>query len=152
MMRDHMPGGPQARRGDMRPLVLNMLTEKPMHGYEIIRALEEKSHGFWRPSPGSIYPTLQLLEEEDFVTSQEEQGKKIYTLTPVGREEAARKAPACYWDAPEMEEHIQARRDFMEFMKLLKQVAGTGSEADRRRVHEILKETKTKLEAIINEQ
>src|ERR1700745_1834563 len=80
--------GYQAKRGDMSPILLRVLAEKPMHGYEIIRELEKKSHGFWRPSPGSVYPTLQLLEEQDLVTSRDEGGKKVYTLTDAGSEEA----------------------------------------------------------------
>ena len=60
--------GSRARRGDMVPIILRALLEKPMHGYEIISELEEKSFGYWWPSAGSIYPNLQLLEEQGFVT------------------------------------------------------------------------------------
>jgi DNA-binding PadR family transcriptional regulator len=81
-------GSFQARRGDIRPILLTVLVERPMHGYEIIRYLEDKSHGLWRPSPGSVYPTLQLLEEEDLVVGRDEGGKKIYELTERGRSEA----------------------------------------------------------------
>jgi DNA-binding PadR family transcriptional regulator len=81
-------GAHRARRGDIRPLILTMLVDKPMHGYEIISALEERSHGFWRPSAGTIYPNLQLLEEQEMVKSTEENGKKVYSLTEKGREEA----------------------------------------------------------------
>src|SRR4051794_27621828 len=78
----------RARWGDMSPIVLGLLKDRPMHGYEIIRQLEEKSHGFWRPSPGSIYPTLQMLEDQGLVTSREEDGKKVYALTPEGEQKA----------------------------------------------------------------
>lgn len=81
----------QARRGDMRGIILKSLLEKPMHGYEIIRSLEEASHGMWRPSPGSVYPMLQLLEEEELVTGRDENGKKVYSLTDAGKA-AAEKA------------------------------------------------------------
>jgi len=82
--------GRHAKRGDMRPIVLSALAEKPMHGYEIIRQLEDKTHGWWRPSPGSIYPMLQMLEEEGVVTSTEVDGKKVYELTAEGKKEAAK--------------------------------------------------------------
>jgi DNA-binding PadR family transcriptional regulator len=152
-------GGMQARRGDMRPIVLQMLTEKPMHGYEIIRALEDKSHGFWRPSPGSIYPTLQLLEEEDLVTSQETQGKKVYTLTPKGREEAGRQDVKAPWDCDTPSEHSQARHHFKavagqlrDLFPNLKQIAFTGSDADRQRAHDIMADAKAQLQTIIDHQ
>lgn len=76
--------GSRTRRGDMKFLVLEMLAETPRHGYEIIGAIEEK-RGF-RPSAGSIYPTLQLLEDGGFVTSAEVDGKRVYTITDKGSE------------------------------------------------------------------
>ncbi len=87
------PGGPfgsggEGRvfgRGDMKFVVLELLQERPMHGYEMMKALEEKSGGFYTPSPGSIYPTLQMLEEGGYVTSKEIDGKKVYTITESGR-------------------------------------------------------------------
>ncbi len=72
-------------RGDMKYALLGLLQERPMYGYEMIKALEEKSGGFYTPSPGSIYPTLQMLEERGFVTSQEVEGKKVYQITDTGR-------------------------------------------------------------------
>lgn len=72
-------------RGDMKYALLWLLQERPMHGYEMIKALEQRSGGFYSPSPGSIYPTLQMLEEGGFVTSSEIEGKKVYTITDTGR-------------------------------------------------------------------
>ena len=80
-----MGPGPRARRGDVRIAVLALLAEGPMHGYQIITELESRSGGVWRPSPGSVYPTLQLLEDEDLVTSQEVGGKRVYSITDAGR-------------------------------------------------------------------
>jgi DNA-binding PadR family transcriptional regulator len=82
--------GSRTRRGDMKFLVLEMLAEAPRHGYEIIRAIEEK-RGF-RPSAGSIYPTLQLLEDGGFVTGAEVDGKRVYTITDSGRALLANRA------------------------------------------------------------
>lgn len=76
------------RRGDIRPLLLTSLLDGPAHGYEIIRRLEERSAGMWKPSPGSVYPTLQLLSDEGAVSSTETDGKRTYELTDAGRAEA----------------------------------------------------------------
>ena len=76
------------RRGDIRTAVLAVLDEQPRHGYEVIQALEDKTGGAWRPSPGSVYPTLQLLEDEGLARSSEREGKKVYELTEEGRAEA----------------------------------------------------------------
>ncbi|MEO8969967.1 MAG: PadR family transcriptional regulator [Ktedonobacteraceae bacterium] len=82
------PGGDGPRffgRGDMKFALLALLQERPMHGYEMIKALEEKSGGFYTPSPGSIYPTLQLLEDRGLVTVNEVEGKKVYSITDAGQ-------------------------------------------------------------------
>lgn len=79
------PGRRRHRRGDIKFVLLELLVEQPRHGYDLIKALEERSGGFYRPSPGSIYPTLQLLEEEGLVTSATVEGKRIYTVTEAGR-------------------------------------------------------------------
>ncbi|HEY5153602.1 MAG TPA: PadR family transcriptional regulator [Acidimicrobiales bacterium] len=82
------PGGRgrgRARRGDVRAAVLALLAEKPMHGYEMIQVLAERTGGVWKPSPGSIYPSLQLLEDEGLVQVDESSGKRLFTLTDAGR-------------------------------------------------------------------
>ena len=83
-------GGPRARRGDIRAAVLALLAERPMHGYEMIKELEERTKGAWVPSAGSIYPTLQLLEDEGLVAGEERDGKRRFTLTDAGTELNAR--------------------------------------------------------------
>ena len=76
-------GGPRgrARRGDVRASILALLKDRPMHGYEMIQEIGERSGGAWKPSPGSVYPTLQLLEDEGLIVSASEGGKKLFTLT-----------------------------------------------------------------------
>ncbi len=78
-------GGRFFGRGDMKFALLELLQERPMHGYEMMKALAEKSGGFYTPSPGSIYPTLQMLEEGGYVTGNEVEGKKVYSITDAGR-------------------------------------------------------------------
>ena len=92
----HGHGGGRRRRGDIRTAVLAALEESPAHGYEIIQRFEEKTAGAWRPSAGSIYPTLQLLEDEGLVRATERDGKKVYELTDEG---APR--PPSGWPRPE---------------------------------------------------
>ncbi len=82
-------GGPRARRGDIRAGILALLAEEPMHGYQVIQELESRSGGRWSPSPGSVYPTLQLLEDEGLVVREEGEGKRVYSLTEEGRTKAA---------------------------------------------------------------
>lgn len=83
-------GGPRGRegffgRGDLKFVLLELINERPMHGYEMIKALEERSGGRYTPSPGVIYPTLQLLEDRDWATVTEVEGKKVYQITEAGR-------------------------------------------------------------------
>jgi DNA-binding PadR family transcriptional regulator len=72
-------------RGDVREALLALLAEQPMHGYQMIRELAERSGGTWRPSPGSVYPVLSLLADEGLVRAQEAEGKRVFHLTDVGR-------------------------------------------------------------------
>lgn len=74
------------QRGDLKYVILDMIKDKPRHGYEIIRILEEHSHGFYAPSPGAVYPTLQLLEEMGYVEATQQNGKKVYSITDEGRQ------------------------------------------------------------------
>ncbi len=79
----------RSRRGDIRAAILALLAEEPMHGYQIITELESRSQGAWRPSPGSVYPTLQALDDQGLVRSLERDGKKVVELTEAGREAAS---------------------------------------------------------------
>jgi len=72
------------QKGDLKYVILDLLKDKPRYGYEIIRALEEQSHGFYKPSAGVVYPTLQMLEEMGYAKSTERDGKKVYTITAEG--------------------------------------------------------------------
>jgi DNA-binding PadR family transcriptional regulator len=81
----------RTRRGEIRTALLAILDEAPGHGYELIQRIEEKTAGRWKPSPGSVYPTLQLLEDEGLVAAAETEGKRTYTLTESGRAEHIRR-------------------------------------------------------------
>lgn len=85
---DQKVGGTRMGRGDVRAAVIALLAEKPMHGYQIIQQIDERSGGSWKPSPGSVYPTLQLLADEGLIQAEESNGRKTYSLTEEGREVA----------------------------------------------------------------
>src|SRR5213592_4463064 len=82
-------GGPRRRQwfeaGDMKYVILKLLRDKPRHGYEVMKELEERMHGCYSPSPGTVYPTLQWLEDEGLVTARDVDGKKVYEVTDAGR-------------------------------------------------------------------
>ena len=149
-------GGHRTRRGDMKPTILRILQEQPMYGYEIITKLEEKSHGMWRPSAGSIYPNLQLFEEQDLVTSRLENGKRIYALTDKGKE-LAEKAEAEH--KARWEEKVDNFKNFKEIkfiifetMGILKQLASQNSDSINEKVKKILTDTKEKLASLVDSE
>ena len=78
-------GGPRAGRGDVRAAVLMLLADQPLHGYELIQQITARSGGAWRPSPGSVYPALQLLEDQGLIRGEETEGRRVYQLTEAGR-------------------------------------------------------------------
>jgi DNA-binding PadR family transcriptional regulator len=99
------PGGPfgrgqRARRGDVRAALLVLLAEEPRNGYQLMQEIERRSDGVWRPSPGSVYPALQQLEDEGLVRSDEGEGRKLFHLTEAGRlAAAAATAEGAPWEA-----------------------------------------------------
>jgi DNA-binding PadR family transcriptional regulator len=97
------PGGrgPRARRGDVRAAALLLLAEEPRNGYAIMQAIQERTGGVWRPSPGAVYPALQQLEDEDLVRQEDQDGRRVYHLTDAGRTyvEERRGELVAPWDA-----------------------------------------------------
>ena len=99
---------PRVRRGDIKFLLLEVLRDGPRHGYEIIGELEARFRGY-RPSAGSVYPTLQMLEEGGFVTSQEVDGKKVYTITAAGLKLLDDRGEQQYEESPGMRAAYEIR-------------------------------------------
>src|SRR5947199_1811973 len=85
----HRHGRGRARRGDVRLALLRLLAEEPRNGYQLMQAIEERSEGTWRPSPGSVYPTLAQLEDEGLIRSVETEGARRFEITDAGREHLA---------------------------------------------------------------
>ena len=150
--------GPRGRRGgrgsrpNVRPAVLALLLERPMHGYEIIQELDARTNGIWRPSPGSVYPTLQLLEDEGLIEPEADGSRKSYRLTDVGRPEAETAAQNPPWSTigDDTMSQVQDFRDAaVGIMGALRQVGFSGSAEQRQRALEVLNETKRKLYAIL---
>jgi DNA-binding PadR family transcriptional regulator len=134
--------------------VLALLAERPMHGYEMITELEARTGGIWRPSPGSIYPTLQLLEDEGLIVSEESGGRRRFTLTDTGRTEAEAAGDAAPWEhIGGGDENIENWHDIKDAgigaMNALRQVMMNGTDDQRRRAVEVIVETKRKLYAIL---
>jgi len=149
-------GGPgrRARRGDVRAAALALLTERPMHGYEMIQELEERTGGMWRPSPGAVYPALQLLEDQGLVTADTDGGKRLFALTDAGREEAAKAGDRKPWDdVTEGIDPTQFRlRDSLGPIAVAaRQVALAGTPEQQATAVEILAETRRKLYALLAE-
>ena len=147
--------GRRARRGDVRAALLALLTEKPMHGYDVIQELESRSGGAWRPSPGSIYPTLQMLEDGGLVTSEDRDGKRVYSLTDAGKAEVEERKERT-GDAPPWEfgpgggdGQMQLRDAFFQLAAALMQVARTGTTQQMKQAGEIVAEARKKVYAIL---
>ena len=138
-------GRSQIRRGEIRPFILSALATRPMHGYEVIQELESRSGGRWRPSAGSVYPTLQQLADEGLVTADEVDGRRVYTLTDAGRK-AAEATPAPIFDPAEPDAD-----DFRRFVAAVMQVEKVGSPAARRETHRILAEARKEIYRLLAE-
>nr|WP_179435217.1 PadR family transcriptional regulator [Microbacterium pseudoresistens] len=95
---DQRPAPSRMARGDVRTAVLALLAEQPMHGYQIIQEIEDRSEGAWKPSAGSVYPTLQLLADEGLIEAEERSGRKTYSLTDAGREAAEGEEKPLPWE------------------------------------------------------
>jgi DNA-binding PadR family transcriptional regulator len=149
-------GGPgrRARRGDVRAAALALLTERPMHGYEMIQELEERTDGVWRPSPGAIYPALQLLEDQGLVTADAEAGKRLFSLTDTGRGEAAKLGDRKPWDdvtAGIDPSQFKLRDALGPIAIAARQVAIDGTPAQQTAAAEVLADARRKLYAILAE-
>ncbi len=139
------------RRGQIRPLILGALRQKPMHGYEVIQELEARSEGRWRPSAGSVYPTLQLLSDEGLVTSEEFDGRRTYTLTEAGRKAADEAGTGSPWTENEDAGAPDIRRLAMELAAAVMQVNRVGSPRAHGEATRILTDARKQLYRLLAE-
>src|SRR5918994_4656520 len=150
------PRGPRARRGDVRAALLVLLAEEPRNGYQLMQEIEQRSDGAWRPSPGSVYPALQLLEDEGLVRVEGE-GRKAYTLTDEGRAHVEEHAAelGTPWDAVRGDMGEGA----WELIGAIRQIGGalfqlthSGTEAQQQQAKEVLAEARRALYRILADE
>lgn len=148
---------PRTRRGDIKFLLLELLSEQPSHGYDLIKRMEARNGGFRRLSPGSVYPTLQLLEDSGYVTSETTGGKRVYTITDEGGQFLAERAQQEPQGGPwerfrnQPQEANQLRQAATELAGAVIQVARSGNLDRMSRVKELLDRTKREIYAILAE-
>ena len=148
------------QKGDLKYVILDLLKDKPRYGYEIIRALEEQSHGFYKPSAGVVYPTLQMIEEMGYASSTERDGKRVYTITEEGREFLAERRDS----ADEIRSHMKHHwnpKNFGPIGEIMGEVAKFGKSAGPRirdadpeklrRIKEVISMARQEIEAILGE-
>jgi DNA-binding PadR family transcriptional regulator len=149
-------GRGRARRGDVRLAVLRLLAEEPSNGYQLMQAIEQRSDGRWRPSPGSMYPTLAQLEDEGLIRSSEADGSRRFEITDAGREHLETRAgePAPWEPQDEAGEDALSELGpvIMGLGKAAWQVASVGDEQQRSRAVELLAETRRALYRILAEE
>ncbi|HEV3355960.1 MAG TPA: PadR family transcriptional regulator [Pseudonocardiaceae bacterium] len=147
-------GRGRARRGNVRNAVLILLNERPMHGYEIIKEIATRSGGWWRPSPGSVYPTLQLLADEGLIKTEatDGTGKRLYSITDEGKAEAAKLDKTAPWEqaADDVDAGDMALREaLMSLMDAARQVANVAGPELKTRATKIITDTRRELYLIL---
>ena len=147
-------GRAKVSRGAVRTAVLLLLAEQPMHGYQIMQELSERSGGVWRPSPGSIYPTLQQLADQGLVEPEDSDGKKIYHLTDAGRAKVEESDATPPWQSfgSDGDDGLTALRDLgFQVGAAVMQVAHAGSEEQLAEAKAILADTRSRLYRLLAE-
>lgn len=149
--RGSFPGGHKASRGDVRAAILALLAEQPMHGYQMIAELDERTGGVWKPSPGSVYPTLQMLEDEGLVRPDADGGKKVFHLTDDGRA-AAEQGDTAPWEAVVGDAaHVGLRNTAVGVMSAAVQVSQAGTPEQIERARAILNGARKSLYGLLAE-
>jgi DNA-binding PadR family transcriptional regulator len=148
-------------RGDIKFVILDLLREKSSYGYEIIRAMEERFSGLYTPSAGTVYPTLQMLEEMGYVTSNPSEGRKVYTITPEGlqfleerknRVSDVRERMSGWWDRKGSSREVHDMVDEMkDMLKMMKRGRRRMNPEKIRRIREVLERTLREIETILQD-
>ncbi len=146
--------GRRGKRGDVRAAILVLLADRVMHGYEMIQEISDRSGGLWRPSPGSVYPTLQLLVDEGLIVGTESEGsKRLFELTEEGRT-AADKVETPPWD--EIAEgvdpgQVNLHTAIGQLVGAVAQSAYTASEEQQQRIVDIVNGARREVYNILGE-
>ncbi|HEY8768898.1 MAG TPA: PadR family transcriptional regulator [Thermoleophilaceae bacterium] len=153
----HFGRGRKARRGDVRAAALVLLDEEPRNGYQLMQEIEQRSDGAWRPSPGSVYPALQQLEDEGLVRTTETTGRKLFELTDEGRAhvEENRDQLGAPWEAFSGDFSDESR-DLMGVLKdvavAAAQVVRAGDKVQSEQARKVLSDAKRSLYLILAEE
>lgn len=155
-------GGPEmggarmrARRGHVKAAILGLLNEEPRHGYDIISEIEKRSNGIWKPSPGSIYPTLQVLEDQGLIVGSDSEGKRVYSITDAGRSDLENLPDGGFsWD--NFGDNVfggasNLRDQMMQLGGAVMQVVAGGNASQMEEVSKLLVETKKKVFRLLAE-
>jgi DNA-binding MarR family transcriptional regulator len=145
-------GRARVSRGEVRLAILALLAEEPKHGYQIIQDLAERTGGVWRPSPGSVYPTLQLLEDEGLVRAVETDGKKTYHLTEAGRQASSSMESAPWEDLGVDAAHVALRDLAFGVGAAVMQVAHAGTPDQVEKARQILADARKRLYGLLAEE
>lgn len=151
------PRGPRVRRGDVRTAILAVLRDEPMNGYQLISTIAERTAGAWKPSPGSVYPTISQLEDEGLVVTDSDLGRKVVRLTDEGRAyvEANAEELAAVWrpfEEPGREErpdYAQLKPEIGRMMSAVWQIASTGTDQQKREAIAVLIDTRRRLYGLL---
>ena len=141
---------PRVRRGDMKYMLLEILKDGPRHGYEMIMELESRHRGY-RPSAGSVYPTLQMLDEGGCVTSQEIDGKKVYTITDKGLELLKKRGEKRFQDFPDLGSAFEVWQPLGKLANAVTEGAWSADEKARERIVEILNKARKEVYSVLSE-
>jgi DNA-binding PadR family transcriptional regulator len=142
--------GPRANRGDIRAAILALLAEGPMHGYQIIQEIATRSGGVWAPSPGSVYPTLQHLEEEGLVAGEHRDGKNVFSLTEAGQ--ASNPGARAPWEEVGVDARlVELRNGIGQVAAAVRQIAHTGTPAQVAAAKSVLADARRALYRILAE-
>jgi DNA-binding PadR family transcriptional regulator len=148
------------QKGDLKYVILDLLKDKPRYGYEIIRDLEEMSHGLYKPSAGAVYPTLQMLEEMGYAEATERDGKKIYTITEEGlkfqdeRQDSAdevRSQIKHRWSFKNIGKMAMMMKEYHALEHILTQALRSQDAEKMQRVRQVLSDAYKDIEAILAE-
>lgn len=135
------------QRGDFKYIILQHLKDKPSYGYEIMRVLQERFHSFYIPSPGTVYPTLQMLEEMGYVTASEQEGKRVYTITEEGRrflneqkdfKERIKSQMSNWWHPENIDDIGKMMREFDRLAHLLREKTRTADTEKLEHMRQVL--------------
>lgn len=148
------------QKGDLKYVILDLIKDTPRHGYDIIRELEEQSYGFYKPSPGVVYPTLQMLDEMGYASASEQEGKKVYKITEEGRRfltkqkdiaDGVRSQMKHKWSFKNIGKMAMVMKEYHSLENLLGHGLRSLDADKMERIRDVLSKTYYAIESILNE-